>query len=533
MRKIILSTLILIFYSALTAQKSTVNEISESKKYLNWHRGKASMFKMGTEVERAYAKYLKDLKPRKKIIVAVIDCGVDINHPDLKGKVWTNKLEIPGNGIDDDANGYVDDIHGWNFLGNAAGENILEANLEVTRIYRELDKKFGDLPEGALKDNDAFDLYEKVKKEVETTNGTYDSYLTSYKDLEVRLSSMKESLEDKVGSSLNSVEEINAISTKDKALKADLLKLKSLYEQGLSPASVNEILKQIESTTSYHYNVDFTAREDVTGDDIEDINDRDYGNNNVVGPDAFHGTFCAGIIGASIDNGIGIEGIASSVEIMGVRAVPDGDEYDKDVALAIRYAVDNGAQVVNMSFGKGYSPQKWMVDEAIKYAEEKGVLLVHAAGNSALDLDVSENYPSDEFNDGTFAKNVMTVGASTIKPKKTIPASFSNYGKKRVDIFAPGQEIISTYTNNDYDIGDGTSYAAPVVSGIAALIWSYYPELTAEEIKKLLMSTVSDKSNNTVVRPGGEGEAMFGELSVSGGVVNACNALKLIQEQAK
>lgn len=530
MRKLLFSIVFIFSFCLLQAQESSVEEISHSKKYLNWHLGKASRSTMGTDVERAYKKMLKGKSPKKTIIVAVIDCGVDINHPDLKGKIWTNKGEIPGNKIDDDGNGYVDDVHGWNFLGNSSGQNMHEATLEVTRVYRKLDQKFGDLPDDALPENDLFQEYLKTKNEVVSTNTTYASYLKSYQELNDKVELMKTELEKKLGTELNTLNSIKKVKSKDEQTKLEIASLTSIYELGLTPAGISTGLKQIKGSLDYHYNLNFTPREDVVGDDIEDIKDRDYGNGDVVGPDAFHGTFCAGIIGASMDNGIGIEGIASSVQIMGIRAVPDGDEYDKDVALAIRYAVDNGAQVVNMSFGKSYSPQKWMVDEAIKYAEEKGVLLVHAAGNSSLNLDQSDNYPSDQMNDGTFVNNVITVGASTISPKKTIPASFSNYGKKRVDVFAPGKDIVSTYTNNKYDIGDGTSYAAPVVSGISALLWSYYPELTAKEIKQLLIKTATDKSNQEVIVPGKELHVPFGDLSVSGGVVNACNAIKELEK---
>ena len=330
---------------------------------------------------------------------------------------------------------------------------------------------------------------------------------------------------------------MEGVQVADEVAKQKLSLLEFYYIIGFTPEELNESIEGFEEDRDSYYGTEFTPRADVIGDDITDISDMGYGNNDVAGPDAFHGTFCSGIIAATMDNGIGIDGISGMVQIMGLRAVPDGDEYDKDVALAIRYAVDNGADIVNMSFGKAYSPQKSLVDEAIKYAESKGVLLVHAAGNSSLDLDDSDNYPSDLMDDGTYANNVLTIGASTYYAKtkkakngysnRSIPAYFSNYGKERVDFFAPGHDIISTYTDNSYDKGSGTSYAAPVVSGIAALLKSYFPKMEAKDLKEVLMASTTDKNKVKVFLPGTSDKIKFSELSVTGGVVNAAAAVQL------
>ena len=209
-------------------------------------------------------------------------------------------------------------------------------------------------------------------------------------------------------------------------------------------------------------------RKEIVQDDETNINDRDYGNKDIMASTPFHGTHCSGIIGAVRDNGIGVDGIADNVRIMMVRAVPDGDEHDKDIANAIRYAVDNGAQIISMSFGKDFSPQKQWVDDAVRYAQSKGVLMVHAAGNDAANIDSADNFPNPTFIDGNGrATTWITVGASGDPKLGGITASFSNYGKKEVDVFAPGVQIYSTIpTGNNYGTASGTSMACPVVCGI-------------------------------------------------------------------
>jgi len=212
---------------------------------------------------------------------------------------------------------------------------------------------------------------------------------------------------------------------------------------------------------------------------------------------------------------------------MCLRSTPNGDERDKDVALAIRYAVDNGAEIINMSFGKAISPQKNFVDEAVKYAEQKDVLLVHGSGNSGLNIDVEEVYPSDRYLNGTEATNWINVGASSTGTDDAIAAAFSNYGKKHVDLFAPGENIISTDSSSTYSMNDGTSLSAPVVSGIAAMILSYFPDLTSQQLITILLES-SRKIEKKVVRPGQEKKKMvkFNALSRSGGIVNAFEAMR-------
>lgn len=268
-------------------------------------------------------------------------------------------------------------------------------------------------------------------------------------------------------------------------------------------------------------------------DDYFNIKDRFYGNANLMGDPYFHGTHVAGIIGAVRGNGKGMDGISDAVQLMGVRVVPNGDEYDKDVALGIRYAVDNGAQIINMSFGKRVSPERKMVEDAIRYAEKKGVLLINAAGNDGTDIDSLPHYPSPFHMKGAGrASNMITVGASG-STEAGLVANFSNYGDQTVDVFAPGVAIYATLPENKYSPLSGTSMATPVVAGIAALIKSYYPDLTAKQIKAIIEQTVT-KIDFPVTKPksGGKKVAMT-DLCRTGGIVNAYSALVMADQLSK
>jgi len=319
---------------------------------------------------------------------------------------------------------------------------------------------------------------------------------------------------------------IKPLSKSDKETKEKLLKL---FKYGASPKSIDRYLKYIAEKEEYYLNIDLNARS-IVGDNPDDIDDAYYGNNGVCGPSAEHGTFVAGLIAANRDNNIGINGIADNVKIMTLRTVPDGDEDDKDVALSIKYAVDNGAHIINMSFGKDYSPNKKMVDEAIKYAEDKGVLLIKAAGNNSDNNDTIKHFPDYELADGVKVKNSITVGASSKKAGKELPGIFSNYGPTTVDLFAPGVNIISLYPNSKYNMANGTSFSSPVVAGVAALVWSYYPELSVTDLREVLLNSTTTYTKkvyvpNTKARK--KQKASFKNLSVTGGIVNAYKALDL------
>lgn len=438
----------------------------------------------GISLDRA-VKFTSALEA-SDIVVGLIDSGVDIDHEDLNGAIWRNLKEIAGNGKDDDGNGYVDDVNGWNFLGGRNG-NMYHAQLEITRILKKCDDSTSQVYSAAFCKGE---LYNEAKR-----------IYTQRSEAAAR--------------QYNDIVQSNVSGTNNGAL--------------------SERLKYLENSNRYYYNVDFEPRS-IVGDDPDNIDDNNYGNNNVSASSdlEYHGTHVAGIIAANDHNNIGIKGVAHTAQLMVIRTTPDGDEYDKDVALAIRYAVDNGAKVVNMSFGKQFSPYRKWVSDAIRYAAEKDVLLVQSAGNDALNIDVNPVYPSDVADDGReFVDNVITVGSITLNMTELLVSPFSNYGKGRVDIFAPGSGIYATLPNNKYGYKDGTSMACPLVTGVAALIRSYYPMLTASQVKTIIMHG-GMKVDHLVIVPGsGLKAADFSNLSVSGRILNAYNALLLADEEVK
>lgn len=540
----------------------------------------------GISTEKAYKELLKDKAPKKQVIVAVIDGGIQPDHEDLKDIMWVNEKEIPGNGIDDDKNGYIDDVNGWNFIGSKKG-NLQYDNLELIRIYRKYHDKYRSTIRTTVLDStekEEFALYTKATSEfgkryddahrtfrvLSVINKVLDSVATSnnveipsYQQVEAYVPDNEEE---------EQVKKIIRSGTKDKGFEAFYEEIKDGYEQ-------------YDVMLRYNLNPKYDMRAELVGDNYDDAFERFYGNNNVEGPNADHGSHVAGIIGANRNNAIGINGVSNNIKIMAIRVVPEGDERDKDVANGIRYAVDNGAKVINMSFGKGFKWNKLAVDSAVKYAESKGVLLVHAAGNDNSDNDVVNNYPN-KFYESPEAKayektrkvdllkmivpvpnqnrmggqvpgnmrgsssavikplpidtakfnlphasNWIEVGASAYANDADLKASFSNYGKYTVDVFAPGFMINSTIPDNKYKEFDGTSMAAPVVSGLAGLILSYYPELKPHQVREIIMRSVA-KVDRKVKHTNSRNESArvsFTELCVSGGIVNAYNALKLAE----
>ena len=489
-------------------------------------------------------------KKATPIIVAVLDSGIDTTHEDLKNILWTNAKEIPGNGIDDDKNGYIDDVHGWNFLGGKNGQSVKRAPDERSRIYHKYKAKFStaalDTNSLSASDKTLYRTWKKTESELNFSDEEKDQL----KYVEMLASAFKK--HDKVlKQEMNVVSYNREVLTKfipttitGKEAKLGLLslhRLMQLDENELNTFTIAQIDEYIEGK-----NVAFSAKEKLPNDErtiiVRDnyynFSDAFYGNNDVMGPTPNHGTHVSGIIAASRDNATGIEGVADAVKIMMVRVVPDGDEYDKDVALAIKYAVDNGAKVINMSFGKAYSPEKYWVDSAVAYAEQNDVLLVHSAGNENYNLDSITVFPNANL--AAYKKNAssfITVGASsdTLITEGNIAADFSNYGKQNVDLFAPGVKIYSTLPGgNTYGNQDGTSMAAPIVSGVAALIRTYYPSLTAKQVKNILEKTVhTPAASAPCLLPGNSNMATpFGTLSKTGGIVNAYNAVVLANSTA-
>lgn len=472
-------------------------------------------------------------KTGQMVVVAVIDSGVDIEHEDLKDIIWTNPGEIAGNGIDDDDNGYVDDVHGWNFIGGKDGRNVNGENLEIVRIYNSLKGTYNNRNRDGLnrKEKVQYDTYIKYKEQIEAKRAEMEPGMK-------RITPIKEAM-DKVMMNLQmkpasiTWKDIEGLSTKDAYTGI----VKQMAERAVAQgATFSETYDQIKNYADYleqsygqNYNPDFDAR-DIVGDNPGDLDDRDYGNNDVEGPDAMHGTHVSGIIAAVRGNDLGVDGVGGpNVRIMSVRTVPNGDERDKDVANAIRYAVDNGASVINMSFGKGASPYKKAVDAAMKYAEKKDVVLVHAAGNDGKMLTLTNNYPNDTYlGRKKTIKTYITVGASSSDYGETLAASFSNYNKKMVDVFAPGYKIYATFPDDNYSAISGTSMAAPMVAGIAAMLRSYFPDLKATQVKKIILESALPV-NLEVVKPGSDEKIKFSELSATGGLANAYTAVKLAE----
>jgi cell wall-associated protease len=474
----------------------------------------------GMSVDKAYAELLKG-KKGAKIIVAILDSGVDIEHEDLKPVIWTNKKEIAGNGIDDDKNGYVDDLHGWNFIGNITKENyefdriLANKNLVDNTTYQEAkaahDKQFEESVSGKAR-------LEKLLASINDDDATLTKHF---------------------GKSGYTIDEVKSILSQEPEMQKSKAAIERIISDGATVAERKAaVQKQLDGDTAFingdNQKVDYRK---IVGDNPNDIMDTKYGNNNVMGPDKetiLHGTHVAGIVAQVRNNGIGGDGVANNVAIMTIRAVPMGDEYDKDIALGIRYAVDNGAKVINGSFGKDFSPHKQWVYDAIKYAESKDVLIVHAAGNDSKDIDVENNFPNDSDDKKTeFADNLITIGALNFEYGTKVVARFSNYGKLNVDVFAPGVKIYATTPSNSYKHLQGTSMAAPNVAGVAALIRSYYPKLSAQQVKHILMDSGVAITTDVIVAGKPTDIRSFATLSKSGKIVNAYNALLMAEKLSK
>jgi len=501
---------------SISAKKAPLTKIQQQ----NWgHADLATDTIPGMSVDKAHA-FLQG-KKGVQVVVGVVDSGIDLTHTDLQENAWINTNEIPNNGKDDDNNGYVDDINGWNFLGE-----IYKENAEIERILKN-PKLVDDV------------TYQKIKKGqdkkvagAETTKKQYSQMLLA---VEFANTSIIRYLKKKDYTK----EDVAAIKTDDRRMLQSIDIANQMYNFGVTSLhqAVEEINKEIKKAANLLSGDNLkTNYREVLNDNAQDFTTRGYGNGNTghKNKEEIHGTHVTGTIGAIRNNGIGMNGVAINVKLMAIRTVPDGDEYDKDVALAIRYAVDNGAKIINASFGKTYSPNKQWVYEAIKYAAEKDVLIVHAAGNDAKNIDLGGNYPNDSDDFITeFSDNVITIGAISSSYNEKLPANFSNYGKINVDVFAPGVNIYSTFPEDKYESINGTSMASPGVAGVAALIRSYYPKLSASQVKHILMNS-GTKIDFEVIKPGSQSagkpageKVLFSELSVSGRIVNAYNALKM------
>lgn len=512
-------------YSTLSAISAPMNITKKApiaeKDLKRWsHLDIATDTIPGMSVDKAYTELLKN-KKGVKVIVGIVDSGVDIEHPDLKSVIWTNKKEIAGNGIDDDKNGYVDDIHGWNFLGDITKENyefdriLSNKNLVNDATYQEAKAAHDKMLEKNIQGKNRL---EQVLAGITASDAALAKHL---------------------GKSIYTIDDVKSVVSQEPEMQKSKAGIGQILSSGSSVAEQKTTLqKQLNDYNSFINGDDAkTDFRKVLGDNPNDLTDTKYGNNNVMGPDKesiLHGTHVAGIVAQTRNNGLGGDGVANHVEILTVRAVPMGDEYDKDIALGIRYAVDNGAKVINGSFGKGFSPHKQWVYDAIKYAESKDVLIVHAAGNDSKDVDIENHFPNDSDDNITeFADNMITIGALNFENGTKTVARFSNYGKINVDVFAPGVKIYATIPNNLYKYLQGTSMAAPNAAGVAALIRSYYPKLSAQQVKHILIDSGVTISANVIVGGKTDDIRPFANLSKSGKIVNAYNALLLAEKMSK
>lgn len=463
----------------------------------NWQNKdlkKDSLF--GISTEKAYT--LLQNKKATTVTVAVIDAGVDTLHEDLQSILWINSKKKKND----------TGTYGWSYIGSAKG-NVQYDNLELTRQVRQIMSKdtnslnSSDLMAFQTKKKDL----EKQKRDADNSVKYYASYLHALNGLATLISKANPTTADLQAYLPNAGKNTNLTKfvISELAKKEDYAALKK---------DIQDAVDYFKTKADFYLNTAYDPRPLYVGDDYFNSKQKNYGSPDVMGPDAHHGTHVAGIIAAVRHNGIGLDGVADHVRILAIRTVPDGDERDKDVANAIRYAADHGAKVINMSFGKDYSQDKKAVDEAVKYAVKKDVLLIQAAGNDTKNIDSAAHFPNPEYLSGGKADAYILVGASGLKDDEHLKASFSNYGKNSVDVFAPGVQIYSSIPGSKYDYFNGTSMAAPVVAGLAALIREYYPKLSAVQVKDIILKSVVKRDALT-------------QYCLTGGVVNAYNALQL------
>ena len=524
MKQFLSFSLLLILSASISAQD--LNEL--------WHHKDLSSDNI-PGVSLKQAKDYLDGRPSKKVVVAIIDSGYELDHDAFQTNTWVNKGEIAGNGKDDDGNGYIDDVNGWNFIGGPEG-NVINETMELTREYRRLKAKYENVSTGKSAEYKYWrEIEERYLADSEEAIGSAKGFFDRYNGVAFQYKllagyAMVDTL---------SMEALESIDSQDSVVMAADNYFTRIMGYLGGKASLEDVLSVFEGGLAYYdyqgnyaYNDEFDPR-DIVGDDPTDFRNRNYGNNRIDEVGGFggsHGTHVAGIVGGKV--GETTIGITDNVEFMFVRAIPSGDERDKDVGNAIRYAADNGAQVINMSFGKDYSPNKEYVWEAVKYAESKGVLMVHAAGNDGKNNDENPSFPDGSITKSKKSKNWIEVGASSENYNEDLAAGFSNYGRKNVDLFAPGVQIMSAVPENTYKANSGTSMAAPVVAGVSALLLSYFPDLEASEVKEILLQSAT-KVDLDVTKPGSEDLINFSKLSKTGGIVNAYEAVKLADQRFK
>jgi len=512
----------------------------------NWYRYDIEIDTIpGISLERAFNEILKN-KEGEEIVVAIIDGKVDIEHSQIKSNLWKNDKDHHNNGIDDDKNGYIDDKNGWNFLGGVKNRNSIYVNYEVIRIIRYYKNQFDGftIHEIDTAQIEKFKLYQNAIKNVDSLVKRANLTISLGEPLIENYRDALDSLAPYIEESDITLEKLDSILEKHSNLKVYIELASRVKKFNLTLDGLKDDVLRAENTIEIYLNPDFDGRR-VTNDNPYDINDIGYGNNDIYSDheQLYHGTLVAGMLLTNGDKEIGLQGGNQNIKIMPLCISSNGDEHDKDIALAIRYAVDNGAKIINMSISKEWTLFPNWVDDAIKYAEKKDVLIITSAGNNNFNLNFDSypnypNYPNDTDSNGNeFASNFIKVGGSDYYLNENIKYSSTNYGDFNVDLFAPGDHIFTTSPREDdgFETTNGTSFSAPLVAGIAALIWSHYPNLTAKDVKQIIMESgvEYDIMVNVPTPEDPDRQLPFNQLSKSGKIVNAYNALLMAADIAK
>ena len=529
-----------VLFLCVISHQLVIGQVSQ-----NWHwKDYATDSVHGISLHKAYKLIATLAQKASPVIVAVIDGGIDTNHVALKNLLWTNAKEIPNNNVDDDKNGYVDDLHGWNFLGGKDGRNIDKAAAEMTRIYHRYksvyDGKQIDTNQLNSTEKDTYLIWKQTANEINVAENDLGAlqYIKMASNAIKKMGAiLLKELPDSnfTTSTLESYQPIGRVTLDTKMAYLRTVKILGIEKESTFTEVVKDLEEYVEGkekAASAQEVAPVDIRADIIKDNYFNFSDKHYGNNDITGPNARHGTHVAGLVASIPDSSWQVNNLYPALKIMGIRTVPDGDEYDKDVALAIRYAVDNGAKIINMSFGKSYSPEQAWVDSAIRYAAQKDVLLIHSAGNEFYNLDTKKVYPntySPSYKDT--AKNVITVGASSDPSlNNVLLTDFSNYGAKTVDVLSPGNKIYSTLPGkNNYGYLQGTSMSSPIVSHMAAMIRSYFPQLSALQVKEIILNSVWKPMDGSIkyVIPNRDSDKSLIEVCTTGGIVNAANAIAL------
>ena len=544
--------------SVANAQLVKQNDQGEKKQSdLDWYNcsfDKDNVY--GAEVNKAY-DFLKGKKMKKRPVVALIGSGIDVEHEDLKQAIWFNPKE-KADGKDNDKNGLVDDINGWNFLGGKDGQvmesTMREGDREFLRLkdkyadymfdgkdyYKIINEKMTKVP--APENVDEFNYYRFNVMPESPIAGSYGGWVLvqAVKEYAAKFDKM---MRERFPNKELTQEDFN-ICYDPKAPRDSLAevafmvcaygfsiyqtdKWDAVYAGIKSGAQIQQSQAEYEAKVK-QFGSD--GRATIIGDNYLDINDNKYGNNVLLTTDASIGTMEAGIIAGKRDNGLGGNGIMDQAEIMTLRVSANGEPYLKDIALAIRYAVDHGADVILLPVQNSLYPedQKKWISEALEYAESKGVLAITPAWEASQDLSKDIYFPNRWMTGKKELTNLMVVSSSD---KEGNPSMTSNYGAKEVDLYAPGIDIYSTYTGDTYQTGTGIGLAAATTVGVAALLKAYYPQLTGTQIRNILLESVTSRKDVEVekgIRVNGQASQdlfLFGDLCLSGGILNAYQAV--------